>query len=260
MKLWQAISNDFLNYWTVSITYILIFLGTKTVETKDMFVPCSTNTVVNKNLMIMWYVNTIVVHFWSQACMKKSLYEWVDARQAPKTLKGTLQLEEKCNSSVACLPVVDKGSALILHANHCTAHSHWRALWSTDPSQVIHQRRIVNWIPEKKKTSKNGKFLQTLPKSLWCFPVAESSSLQQLSLSRLIFTTTVGLGSVCLCVLCVLSRMLFRSSLWREHKMSSVNPHSVRNAMATPTERHMQGRQILSVCVCVCEQHCVCES
>lgn len=144
---------------------------------------------------------------------------------------------------------MDKGSVLIRHANHSTAHSHWRALWSTDPSQVqkvIHQRRIVNWIPEKKK------FLQTLPKSHWRFPMAESSA-QQLSLSRLIFTTAVGLGSVCLCVLCVLSRMLFRSSLWREHKMSSVNPHSERNAMATPTVRQMHAREadIKRVCVCV---------
>lgn len=156
---------------------------------------------------------------------------------------------------------MDKGSVLILHANHCTAHSHWRALWSTDPSQVIHQRRIVNWIPEEKKKKKNWNlsFCKHF-QSLWRFPVVESSALQQLSLSRLIFTTTVGLGSVCLCVLCVLSSMLFRSSLWREHKMSSVNPHSVRNAMATPTERQAHAREADIKCVCVCQQHCVCES
>lgn len=77
--------------------------------------------------------------------------------------------------------------------------------------------------------------------------MVESSAIQ-MSLSRLIFTTWVWELSVCVCVL---SRMLFRSSLWKEHKMPSVKPYSVRNAMATPTKRltHAVEADIKSVCV-----------
>lgn len=203
--------------------------------------------MLNKNSTIKWCVNTILVHFWSQAWKSVFTNELI----LDKDLKRRITTTRKCNSSVACLPVVDKGLVLILHAKHCTAHSHWRALWSTDPSQVqkvIHQRRIVNRIPNfmfwNFSFCKHFRSLSDVFQ--WWSPVRYRRAYPDL------YSPKQWVWEVCVCVCCcAFCPGCSSGALCEENTRWSVNPHSVRNAMVTPTERQTHAREADIKCVCV---------
>lgn len=119
--------------------------------------------------------------------------------------------------------------------------------WSK-PSNPSEKNSELNPRGKKKKKNWNLSFCKHF-QSLWRFPVVESSALQQLNL----YSPQQWVWEVCVCVCCVFCPGCSSGALCEENTRCRVWTLIlyVMPWQHPLSGRHMQGRQILSVCVCV---------